>query len=77
MDDEHLKQNIINLLAINFDQTGHEEMEVAEIASHLRLSTDHVKQVVYALVGAEMVRMTPDDRCAALLQKGYGEAQRS
>lgn len=73
MDHASLKQNIINLLAINFDQTGHEEMELAEIASHLKLSVDHVEQVVYALVEAGMVRITTDDRYVALLHGGYAE----
>ena len=52
-------------------------MELAEIASHLRLPVDHVEQLVYALVEAEMARITKDDLYVTLLQRGYAESQRS
>ena len=77
MDHANLRQNIINLIGINFNQTGHEEMEIAEIASHLKVSVDHIEKAIYALVEADMVRMTTDNRYVALLQKGYAESQRS
>ena len=77
MDYAKLKQNIINLLAIHFDQTGHEEMEIAEIASHLKVPVDHVEKAISALAEAGTVRTTRDDRYATLLQKGYTETERS
>lgn len=77
MDYETLKQNIINLLAIHVDQTGREEMEIPEIASHLKVPVDHVEKAIFALAEAGMVRTTMDDRYATLLKKGYAEAQRS
>ncbi len=77
MDYAKLKQNIINMLAIHFDQTGHEEMEILEIASHLKVPIDHVEKAIFALAEAGMVRTTMGDRYATLLQKGYMETQRS
>ena len=52
-------------------------MDLAEIASHLRLPVYHVEQLVYALVETEMGRITLDDRYVALLQRGYAESQLS
>lgn len=71
-----LKLNIINMLAIHLDQTGREEMEVAEIASHLKVPIDHVEKEIFALSEAGMVRTTMGDRYATLLKKGYAEIQR-
>ncbi|NPE28280.1 hypothetical protein HNV12_09985 [Methanococcoides sp. SA1] len=77
MDYDNEKQSIINLIAINCDQTGHEEMEIAEIASHLRLPVDHIEKAICSLVETGMARKSRNDRYAALLQKGYAESQRS
>lgn len=71
-----LSQNIINILAIHFDQTGREEMEVVEIASHLKVPVDQVEKTIIALCEAGMVRMTMGNRYATLLKKGYAETQR-
>lgn len=75
MDYAKLKLNIIKLLAIHLDQTGREEMEVAEIASHLKIPVDHVEKVILALAEDGMVRTTMGDRYAILLKKGYAEIQ--
>lgn len=73
MDYTKVKHNIINILNIHFDQTGHEEMEIAEIASHLKMPIDYVKNAIFALAEDGMVRTILDDRYATLLQKGYSE----
>ena len=77
MDSSKLEQSVINILAIHLDQTGHEEMEVAEIASHLKVPVVDVEKAALALVGTDMVRMSMDDQYVKLLKKGYGETQRS
>ena len=73
MDYTKAKHNIINLLDIHFDQTGHKEMEIAEIASHLKMPIDHVKNAIFALAEDGIVRTTLDDRYVTLRQKGYSE----
>lgn len=75
MDYSKVKYNIINLLEIHFDQTGHTEMEIAEIASHLKMPVDHIKNVIVALTEDGMVRTTLDGKYATLLQKGESTAE--
>lgn len=75
VDSYKLEQSVINMMAIHLDQTGHEEMEIAEIASHLKVSVEVVEMAVLALVETDMARMSIDNRFVKLLKKGYGRAQ--
>lgn len=77
MDFAQLKNNIINMLSIHLDQTGHEEMEIAEIASHLKVPVDRVENAINSLAEAGMVRASTGDRYVTILKKGYEERQRS
>ena len=73
MDYPKLKQNIINLLAIHSDETGQEEMDVAEIASHLKIAVELAEQALEDLAKDDIVRNTKDGRNVTLLQKEYAE----
>ena len=73
MDKPKLRQNIINMLAIHSDQTGQEEMEVAEITSHLKIAADLVEDAIKDLVRDGIVGSSKEGNNVTLLKKEYAE----
>ena len=73
MDYSKVKQNIINILAIHSDETGQEEMEVAEIASHLKIALDLAEQAIEDLARDGIVGTGKGGHHVILLKKEYAE----